>query len=192
MLFFHTLSNFEPKKTKLLEKLYQTQIKRMWLLSIDILKNKELAEDAVQAAFVKLTEKASLLIGFENDDKMNGYVYVVTKNMALELIRKNKKHSDEFSFDDMEYLLQDKSANTEKIILIKENLEQIQQAISTLKPLYRDILYSRYYLDLEYSEIADIFQITIEHARVRFSIGLKLARQELRRWGGSDGRSGTR
>lgn len=185
MLFFTMMLNLEPDKRSFLEMLFQTQSKRMWLLSIDILKNREQAEDAVQSAFVKLTEKVSLLMNFNSQDKVNGYVYVVTKNVALGILRKNKRH-DCYSLDGKEYLLNDKSIDIEEIILTNEELSQIKNVITILKPIYKDAVYLRYYLDLEYTEIADILKISIENARVRVSVGLKKVRQELQKRGDSN------
>lgn len=100
----------------------------MWFLSVDILKNKEMAEDAVQSSFIKLIEKISLLMGFENEDKVNGYVYVVTKNMALSIIRKNKIY-DHLNLADFEYILPDSKTNIEKTAILNDEMVYIQQKI---------------------------------------------------------------
>lgn len=83
MLIFLSTIKLSLEEKKFLENLYTTQNKRVWYLTISILKNKEQAEDVFQSVFKKLIEKVSLLQSFQNQDKINGYVYVTTKNMVI-------------------------------------------------------------------------------------------------------------
>lgn len=176
MFIFLSAFHLLPNEKKFLDNLFQSQSKRMWLLSVDILKNKEMAEDAVQSSFIKLIEKISLLMGFENEDKVNGYVYIVTKNMALSIIRKNKIH-DHLNLADFEYILPDSKTNTEKTAILNDEMVYIQQKILCLKPIYREAIYLKYFLQLDYLEMADVLHITVENARVRVCTGLKNVRE---------------
>lgn len=89
-IFESISSNIKLTKAekKFFEVLFKEQSRRMWIMAIDILRDRQAAEDVVQSSFVKLIEKVELLISFTDKDKLNGYVYVVTKNMALYQIRK--------------------------------------------------------------------------------------------------------
>lgn len=177
MFIFLALINLPSNEKKFLEQIFKSQSKRMWLLSVDILKNKEMAEDAVQSSFTKIIEQVSLLMEFENQDKVNGYVYVVTKNMALSIIRKNKTHNH-LNLEDYEYGLTDKKTNVEDTVIANEEMEDIKQEIACLKAIYKDAIYLKYFLHLDYLEIADIMQITVENARMRVYTGLQKVRLE--------------
>lgn len=166
MLFF--LSNINKK---FLENLYFTQSKRMWFIAIDILKNKQKAEDAVQSAFLKLTEKVPLLRSFCDEDKVSAYVYVVIKNQALELLRNDKKHTN-INYDNLEYIIPSID-DTEKSAILNEEIETVKKEISKLEPIYKEVIYLRIFLGLEYKQIAEILKITNENARFRVFYGLK-------------------
>lgn len=169
MLFFLYTLSFEDKK--FLENLYITQGNRMWIVAVRILGNKEKAEDAVQSAFIKLIEKGSLLKSFQDKNKINAYAYVVIKNKALDILRKEKKHTH-VNYDNFEYMLSSPE-NTEDIVVTNEETEMLKNEINNLGTSCREIIYMRSILELDYEEIADIFNIKAENARCRVSYALK-------------------
>lgn len=171
MIFFISALNLSVDDKKFLENLYITQGKRMWFVAIDILKNKEKAEDAVQSAFIKLIEKVSLLKSFNDDDKINGYVHIVIKNKSLEILRKEKIRTH-INYDNLEYMVSS-SENTENIVIANDEIGVLKDEISKLEPIYKEIIYMRSILELDYKDIAETFNIKIKNARGRVSYGLK-------------------
>lgn len=59
----------------------------LWYVSVKILKDKDLAEDAMQQTFEKVIKKVSLLRSFQNLEMEKQYMYVVARNMALTMLR---------------------------------------------------------------------------------------------------------
>ena len=60
----------------------------LYALSLRYLKNREMAEDTVQHVFIKLWETSS---NIEIEINVKNYLYTMTKNHILNLIRDNKE-----------------------------------------------------------------------------------------------------
>lgn len=74
-----------------LSSLYLMYGKMIWYVSVKILKDRELAEDAMQQTFEKVIKKISLLRDFRDMDRVKQYIYVVAKNTALVMLRAKQK-----------------------------------------------------------------------------------------------------
>lgn len=171
--FFFAYTLFLSKDEKVfMKQLYEKQIKRMWYISSSILKNKEQAEDTIQSAFIKLIENIELLMNLP-EDKVNGYVYVVTKNLALYQLKRNKR--EELIPDDT--LINDKEISAELEYLSKEEFHLIKDKMSMLSETCKEVIYLHHILKFEYKEIAPIMHITVNNARQKVYDGLKKLRK---------------
>ena len=116
------------------EKLYNRYNKIVYGIAFSILKNKEDSEDAVQTVFSKLyvLEKDKL-----PTDKVGTWLYAVTKNEALLLLRKN---NNDVGLDTI-YDLEDENNEIDKFInkdsynRLVNGLNQKEQEIVSLKIL---------------------------------------------------------
>lgn len=176
MLIFLELSKLSETEVNYFELIYQSEVKRMWLLCNDILKNKDLAQDTVQIAFEKIIGKLSLLQKFEDWDKVKGYVYIVTRNTAFDMLKRNKYYSY-LNIDDFHENYADKNADTELKAIKKIDFENLSELISLIKSEYKEAIYLRYCLELKYQEIADITHTTSANARYRVKSGMIKVRQ---------------
>lgn len=117
-----------------LEKLYNRYNKLVYGIAFSMLKNKEDSEDVVQTVFSKLyiLEKDKL-----PTDKIGTWLYTVTKNEALLLLRKN---NNDVNLDTI-YDLEDENNEIDKLInkdsynRLIDGLNQKEQEIVSLKIL---------------------------------------------------------
>jgi len=70
--------------------LYNNQVSKIYAYALNIVKSPALAEDVVQETFVKLWENASNL---QNDSNISAYLFTITRNLCLNLIRRAKKET---------------------------------------------------------------------------------------------------
>lgn len=82
------------------QRLVELNSGKMYGAAYRILKSKEQAEDCVQEAFIKMHLKIAT---FNQQSKFSTWLYSVTVNVALDMLRKNTKHSQsgEHDFDQM-------------------------------------------------------------------------------------------
>lgn len=123
-----------------------------------------LVNDALQEIFLDLYLKRNKT----QISSPKAYLFTALKNTILKKQIQNRKFSSkEIDFSTMsefniEYSFQDQIINAE---ISKEKSALLQQAIVTLSPGQKEIIYLKFEQELEYSEIAQLMNITIESAR---------------------------
>lgn len=127
------------------EKLYNRYNKLIYGIAFSILKNKEDSEDAVQTVFSKLyvLEKDKI-----PTDKIGTWLYTVTKNEALILLRKNNKAIDL----DTIYDLEDENNEIDKLI----NKDTYNKLIKDLNPKEQEIVTLKILSNFTFKEIGTL------------------------------------
>lgn len=115
-----------------------------------ILQNYHSAEDAVQEALLSLSRNMDKLDNIHSNRSRN-YIYTVTQNAALSLLRKEKRQNCE-SDDNIENF--PGQLDIEAFAGRYGFSSQVTEALEQLKPLDRDILCYRYGAGYSVKEIA--------------------------------------
>ncbi len=127
------------------EKLYNRYNKLVYGIAFSILKNKEDSEDAVQTVFSKLyvLEKDKL-----PTDKVGTWLYAVTKNEALLLLRKN---NNDVGLDTI-YDLEDENNEIDKFI----NKDSYNRLINRLNQKEQEIVSLKILSNFTFKEIGEL------------------------------------
>lgn len=146
----------DPGERDFMISLYNDYHHVMFAVSYKILHNKELAEDAVSAVFVKLIDKITTIMEIDRGT-LRAYVISAAKNSALNLAEKNARAKTASmslcgetengypSSDDVEYS-----------VLRQETVRRMADALECLRPRDREILRMRYYDEMPDEEIAEV------------------------------------
>lgn len=128
-----------------LEKLYNRYNKLVYGIAFSILKNKEDSEDVVQIVFSKLyvLEKDKL-----PTDKIGTWLYTVTKNEALLLLRKN---NNDVNLDTI-YDLEDENNEIDKFI----NKDSYSRLINRLNQKEQEIVSLKILSNFTFKEIGEL------------------------------------
>ena len=94
----------------LVTELYNTYKQILFNVSMSILHNTADAEDAVQETFVRIISNLSK-IDCANEKRSNAYIFVVTRNICYDILR--KKHKVVFLEEDRELVDTNAVDNTE-------------------------------------------------------------------------------
>ncbi len=135
--------------------LYRKYAGRVYAKCISLLKEEHLARDATQEIFLKIFLNLSQ---FGAQSKFSTWVYSITYNYCIDLLRKKKKLSDLFS-SDMERLpdtadeISDEELKTMEVNRLREVLDLIPVGDKA-------ILLMKYQDDLQIKEIAGILDKT--------------------------------
>ena len=165
-----------PKLTRsekdFLSILYLMYSKLIWYISVKILKDRGLAEDAVQITFEKIIKKISLIRDFHDMDRARQYIYVVAKNTALVMLRAKQKvvllEEIPEAFDTSDPVAEE--------VINKITVEELKERVQAMNPTYGEAFFLRYFLELDYAEIADALSISVSVARHRVSKAKALLR----------------
>ena len=152
--------------------LYLMYGKMIWYVSVKILKDRELAEDAMQQTFEKVIKKISLLRDFHDMDRVKQYIYVEAKNTALVMLRAKQKIVLLEEFPEMSAA----SDPVAEAVINKITVEELKKQVCEMNPTYCEAFFLRYFLELDYDEIADAFSISISVAQHRVSKAKALLR----------------
>lgn len=130
---------------KAIEELYQKYYKTIYGVAFSVLKNKDDSDDVVQKVFSKLYE-------IEKDkmpkDKETTWLYSVTKNEAINLLRRNNNHLDIESI----YEIEDKNDEINNII----NQDSYNRLISKLNEKEKEIISLKILSNLSFDEISQL------------------------------------
>ncbi|MBR5571766.1 MAG: sigma-70 family RNA polymerase sigma factor [Oscillospiraceae bacterium] len=112
------------------------------------------ADEAAQEAFIAAWRA---LPNFRGEAKFSTWLYRLTTNAAIDLMRREKRHSAA----DIEALpeMPDESDSLQQQVERTEQQQAVQQALSSLSEEYREILLLRYMEELDYAEIAEVLRL---------------------------------
>ncbi len=172
LLFLSMLDNAEEQR--IFTQLYETYRNLMWYVAKDILKDADLAEDAVQEAFLTLTRHIGKVqeIGSVQTKR---FLVTIVKSRAIDLLRRERR-TDAESYD--EAIGDDRrTEDSLDAYLQAEAYEQLVQTIQRLNENYRVVLECRYLHELSEKETAQVLGIPTKTVNVRCF----RAKQQLRR-----------
>ena len=131
------------------------------------------ADEAAQEAFVAAWRA---LPNFRGDAKFSTWLYRLTTNAAIDVMRREKRHQTVGDGEMME--LADDADSPQETVERPEQQEAVQKALSTLSEEYREVLLLRYMEELDYAEIAEVLQLpsgTVKSRINRAKAALKTA-----------------
>ncbi len=125
-------------------------------------------EDAVQDTFLKAYTNIQ---SFKTDMRFSPWIYRIAHNTFINLIKKRGR--EPLTLFDPDTLLGSVTAkeNPEKELLQRELGHEVEAALQTLPPKYREPLILYFYEDKDYKEIADIMHIPTSTVGVRIKRG---------------------
>lgn len=150
------------------DRLYQNYKRLMFGIAIDILKNEQDAEDAVQDAFVKLADNLDRIADADSPQARN-FAAVITRNICFNVLR--KRHIE----DDIDETDAASDMSAEDEFLSAQGVETLERALLSLPEKYRDILYLTVYEELSLHDASELLGITYENAKSR----VKRARKKI-------------
>lgn len=157
-----------PEDQRKFEALYYAYRRTMLYVAMQILKDHQLAEDAVQEAFLRLAKNFSK-IGQVDCPRTRLFTVIIVRNVSLTMLAERKK---ELVFEGpaatvpIEYDL-------EADVLERIAYEDLLSAIRGLPAIYRDILYLQCVEEYKLTEISKLLGIGTETVKKRAQRGRK-------------------
>ena len=120
------------------------------------------ARDIVQEAFIKFLNVKS-----EGEKIMNAkaWLYRVTYNKAIDLVRKHKRHS-ELEGDVRESITPASPNRPDQVLQNKDNVEWLKKQLDSLGEKEMDIFRMKVYEEKSYKEIAEELGISVGHVGI--------------------------
>lgn len=151
--------------TNKLESLYYKYNSLMYSTAFRILNDHQLAQDAVQMAFVKIIKNIKIINEIECN-KTKALMVIICRNISIDLYNK-RKHNNSIAIEEMNEYMPDYAFNIDEHMIKHESLTVLKRKIRLLHQPYADIISLKYFYDYSDSEIAKILDISEQNARVR-------------------------
>jgi len=136
--------------------------------------NENDAEDITIQTFSKAFDKIAT---FKDDYKFKTWLITISKNIHIDLIRKEKKIiSQSISTDESDTIYQvlDESPSPADKIITEQNLAKLLRDIKKLKPHYQEVINLRFFQELSYQEIANALDEPMSNVKVKLLRAKKL------------------
>ncbi|MER1986718.1 MAG: RNA polymerase sigma factor [Solibacillus sp.] len=129
---------------------------KVFITAKRLVKNHTTAEDLVQDSFIKGFYS---LHKYKNTGSFNAWLYRIVVNNCFDYLRKAK-----LQFTQTEAETTDHSS-PEKIVLLHERNEQLEQLLGQLNELDYTVLLLKYVNGLSYDEISEVLDISLNDVR---------------------------
>ncbi|WP_291286448.1 sigma-70 family RNA polymerase sigma factor [Flavobacterium sp.] len=136
----------------------------IFTLALQMVKNREEAEEVSQDTFIKIY---SSLSKFKGDSKFSTWAYKVAYNTCLDRLKKNKKEDLNISIDEFSAHLIKTMDNALSALEDKERKQTIQNCLNLL-PREENVLLTLFYFeDQNLEEIGKVMGITANNVKVK-------------------------
>lgn len=143
---------------------YGFQLKRI--------ENENDAEDITIQTFSRAFDKIET---FNDNFKFKTWLITISKNIHIDLLRKDKNHISQRNYDDEKvYQILDESPSVEDTLITEQNLAKLLRDIKKLKPHYQEVINLRYFQELSYKEISKELNEPMNNVKVKLLRAKKL------------------
>lgn len=137
------------------------------------------AEDVLQDVFTRLWEKRSI---WEIPDSVKAYLYVASRNAALDSLRRSQTRSRLEESGGAEELGNKHVTNPAEELEFKEFAEALEHAVSELPERGREVYILSYRQGLSYREIAEILGVSVSTVKTHIARAIISLEQKLTRF----------
>lgn len=159
-------------------KIYEATAQAQFFTALSILKDRPLAEDALQMIYIQVYRNlASLTI----PERFLGWLAKINCNTCLDILRKQKRLEAELNDENPEelpFLISE--ANPLNTVIDRENREYLLSLLDGLSLEHRTILILRFYQELKVREIADVMGLSEGTVKSRIHYALRKLGKTLR------------
>lgn len=158
----------KPEDNEKLNRIYQLYEQPMYRIAFAVLKNPELAEDAVSDAFMRIIDRLNK-IKIPESDKTKAYIVKIIKSTSINIYRKNKRWLvRELPIDDSIVQIPDSSQNIEEHVISVMDRQDKRNLLNKLDDTDRNIIMLRCGNEMSWKEVAERTSMTESTARKRF------------------------
>lgn len=133
---------------------------KMLRVAYRIVKSQEEAEDVVQDALVKIWKVREKISTVENVD---AYCMMITRNIGIDKLRSRKMETSDI---DNHYDIKAKTANPERLSIVRDQLSHIRKVIDDLPENHKTVLELRDIEGYSYKEVSEITGYSIDKVKV--------------------------
>ena len=176
-----TLFNKEQNGNEANRVIFEMFYNKVYSTAYYIVKDPHIAQDVTQEAFVKAFKQIHTL---KEPNKVESWLVTIATRAAIDVLRKIKSRN-EITTEDVYldiYTVSNLSSSTEKIIEDQFLQKEVNNALSQLKPEYKQVLLLKYNSYLKDEEIASELSLSVGAVKSRIHRAKKKLKQVLAKY----------
>ncbi|MDU5081933.1 sigma-70 family RNA polymerase sigma factor [uncultured Tissierella sp.] len=142
------------------EEIYSEYFKDVYRYVLCLSKNESIAEDITQETFFKALKNID---SFKGNCKMSVWLCQIAKNSYFSYLKKKQNN-----FESIEDIADVFDSGFEQILVDDESVFEIHKILHNLEEPYKEVFTLRFFGDLSFSKIAELFGKTESWARVTY------------------------
>jgi RNA polymerase sigma factor (sigma-70 family) len=171
-------NRFKEGDDNALHLIYTENTKKLYLYGLKLTPNRTIIEDTIQDLFSDLVRSRRRL---GDTDNVQFYLLKSFKRRLVRQLQKEKRYKLSNS---LEYFVFDITYSIEHEIILEEKakrkLQSLQQALLELTPRQKEAVYLKFTEELEYKEIAEIMDMSIDSCRNLICKAIKSLRDSIK------------
>ncbi len=152
------------------KKIYYQFYKKLFQLSLALVKTREAAEEIAEDVFIKIWQHKTSLSTVNN---LRVYLYTATKNTALNYLSKKARENLVEPFDNINIDLHKSTSTPEELMITTEMYRKIQEQVEALPPRCKMIFKLIREDGLKYKEVSEILHISVNTVDAQIAIAIK-------------------
>lgn len=165
----------------LVEKVYETYEKHMYMIAFGILHNQQDAEDAVNNTVIKIIDYLDNFVDISCEETKR-LIVIYTRSVSFNMYRSKQRQLNLFPLmsddDNSENLFIDEETSLQDITINEETISIVRNAIEKHDLKYRDVIILKYYHNMKDAQIADILGISETAVSSRLTRARQLIKKE--------------
>ncbi|KUP20718.1 sigma-70 family RNA polymerase sigma factor [Paenibacillus sp. DMB5] len=179
------MQQIRQKDPDALEKLYDRYEQMVYSFAYRIVKDSMAAEEIMQELFMRIWKNAEQYDSAKG--KLSTWMFTVTRNIALDQLRKNNTRPPQQSADAEELQqLRDTGAMTEDMVEMLVAGEQIREALLELSRDQQQVMDLIYYQGLTQQEVVYHVAVPLGTVKSRVRLAMRQLQKRLVHWGRRD------
>ena len=154
--------------------IYKGHAEMIYRFLLRMCNDEHLAEDLMQDTFLKAIEKIDT---FDMRCKLSSWLCQIAKNTYFDYLRKKKNRAD---VELCEEFIQDVEVSPEDRLMSAEMTGEIHKMIHKLDDAYKEVFLLRFYANLSFKEIGNVFGKSEVWGRVTYLRGKEILLQMLK------------
>lgn len=144
------------------EGLYSEFLPVLLKVAMNVVRDRETAEEICQEAFIRLFERK---IPFLREEEVRYWLIRVVKNLSLNAYRKRKNESHAVAR--LQRIHRPYAPSAEELFSAEEESERLRQAVDSLPAKLKEVIVLKEFGDMNYKEIAKVLRISESNVKVR-------------------------
>lgn len=144
------------------ERLYSEFLPVLLKVAMNVVHDRETAEEVCQEAFIRLFERK---LPFLREEEVRFWLIRVVKNLSLNIYRKRKNESNAVA--KLQRIQRSYAPSAEDLFSATEETQRLRQAIDELPAKLKEVIVLKEFGNMNYKEIASALRISESNVKVR-------------------------